>query len=99
MDTVSDNDHRDNTQPNQRSAWPAHAMTYWLSGYLDGIQAGRAAAEAEMAQLWQPAYDTVQAAARTPAHTEHQDAIRARQIASCETQKRAAVPWPDEVNP
>jgi len=74
-------------------------MTFYLSGYLEGITRGRQLANADMARLWRPAFESVQAAARTPTHDAHRAAIQARQIASCERQKQEAQPWPEEDDP
>lgn len=94
---MSNDDHQQH--PTNLSAWPENAMSFYLSGYLEGIERGRALEAADTDRAWAPAYATVQAAARTTPHTQHWAAVKARQIASCEAQKCDMVPWPDEATP
>jgi hypothetical protein len=84
---------------NDRSAWPPGAMRWYGWGFLAGIERGRELAEAEMARLHRAAYDVVQAHARGSPHVLHVQAVQARQVAACERNHAAAVPWPDEVTP
>lgn len=88
----------DDVQP-VTSAWPDGAMSFFLSGYTQGISTGRKQLDTEIAALHTIAYRNIQGAARTRPHPMHQAAVKAREIASCERQKTEAVPWPDEVNP
>jgi hypothetical protein len=74
-------------------------LAWYLAGYLKGHDAGRAAEDADIARLHSIAYRSVQANAKLMPYAEHWAATRARQEASCEALKRAAVPWPDEVDP
>lgn len=75
-----------------------HAI--WTAGVEYG-KAQRVQIEIEdqvQARLHALANVYVQAAAKLPPHDVHQATVRARQVASCEGQKREAVPWPDEVD-
>jgi hypothetical protein len=90
---VSNDDHRHHPQPNNDN------MAFYLSGYLAGIDRGREQAEADMDRAWQPAYAAAIATARATPDAQHWSAVKARQIASCEAQKRDMVPWPDEATP
>ena len=81
---------------NERSAWPPGAMRFYGWGYLAGIERGRELAEAEMARLHAIAYKIIHGHAHGSPHAVHDQAVQARQVASCEAQKQEAVPWPDE---
>ena len=83
----------DNDQPSRLTP---QFMAGVLSGYLMGAESGYQQAEADMARLHAIAYRITQASARTLPDAEHWAAVKARQIASCEAQKAASVPWPDE---
>jgi hypothetical protein len=78
------------------SAWPPDAMTFYGWGYVHGIARGRELEDAEIAFLHSWAVRSVHAAARFPEYAAQRAARQAREVASCEAQKRAAVPWPDE---
>lgn len=78
-------------------SWPENAMAFYLTGFLAGVDRGRELAEAEMARLWAPAFETVRRHAGGTSYAEHQERRRARQVEACEQQRRDAVPWPDEV--
>jgi hypothetical protein len=71
-------------------------MDWYLSGYLAGKESGRADLDAEIAALHALAYRAVQGNGKFDAHDEHAAKVRARRVESCEAQKFAAVPWPDE---
>lgn len=74
-------------------------MTYWLSGYLEGLDRGYHLANADMDHAWANIAHTVHAAAKLEPYTLAERTRKARQAASCEAQKRDAVPWPEEVDP
>lgn len=74
-------------------------MAGLLSGFIAGIDRGRELADTEAVVLHRRAYSIVHAHASIAAHDLHHAAIRARQVASWERQKRAAAPWPQETAP
>lgn len=82
----------------QPTSWPKHAMEYWLSGYLEGISAGRRLTELEMAASWAHVAHIVHANARLEPWTAHEQAIKARRAARL-LERAEPVPWPDEVTP
>lgn len=71
-------------------------MAGLLSGFV--LAADRAAerADAETEALHRRAFAIVQAHATLDAIDLHRTKVRARQVASCEGQRREAVPWPEE---
>jgi hypothetical protein len=74
-------------------------MTFWGYGYATGIQRGRELEDADVARLHALAYKAVQSNARLDPHEQHQAAVRARRVASCEEQKQDRVAWPEETAP
>jgi hypothetical protein len=89
---VSNDDHQSDVLNN-------NVIKFYLSGYLAGIDRGRQLEAADMDRAWAPAYAIATATARATPDAQHWQAVKARQIASCEHQRQQAQPWPDEVTP
>lgn len=84
------------TDDNPRSSWPPNFMDGFVSGYLNGLQRGRAQAEHEMDASWAVVAHRVHAMAGLKPWTAHEVAVRTRQEAACEANRAAARPWPTE---